>query len=89
MWDGDMSGQGSDESRADLALSRLAHFTNYDADQVDRLFRSSGLMRAKWDEKHHSDGPAPRVLRWPWLVPQLTPGVYPPRASLVANGLAD
>ena len=30
---------------------RLAFWTR-DPDQLDRLFRQSGLMRAKWDTKH-------------------------------------
>lgn len=33
----------------------LAFYTT-DPDQIDRLFRQSGLMRDKWDEKHFSDG---------------------------------
>jgi len=51
LWDGDTSAHDSDQSRADLALcSHLAFFADYDEHQVDRLFRQSGLMRAKWDE---------------------------------------
>jgi putative DNA primase/helicase len=38
-------------SEADLALcSILAFWTGKDAERIDRLFRRSGLMRAKWDE---------------------------------------
>jgi predicted P-loop ATPase len=48
---------GDDHSAADLALCNiLAWWTNKDAAQMDRIFRSSGLMRPKWDKKHHSDG---------------------------------
>lgn len=48
---------GDDHSAADLALANiLAWWTNCDAAQMDRIFRSSGLMRDKWDKKHHSDG---------------------------------
>ena len=37
-------------SEADLALcNRLAFWTGPDPDRIDRLFRSSGLMRPKWD----------------------------------------
>lgn len=41
------------QSNADLALCcRLAFWAGRDALRIDRLFRGSGLMRAKWDEKH-------------------------------------
>lgn len=50
---GDLSGYGGDHSRADLALcSHLAYWTNCDEVQMDRMFRQSGLMRSKWDERH-------------------------------------
>ena len=46
---GDISGYTS-HSEADMALcNMLAFWTNRDADQMDRIFRSSGLMREKWD----------------------------------------
>jgi hypothetical protein len=31
-------------------------FHTDDPEQIDRLFRASGLMREKWDEKHYGDG---------------------------------
>jgi hypothetical protein len=34
----------------------LAFWTGRDAARVDHLFRQSGLMRPKWDQKHFSDG---------------------------------
>jgi len=44
-------------SEADLALvSKLAFWTGPDAARLDSLFRGSGLMRPKWDERHFSDG---------------------------------
>jgi putative DNA primase/helicase len=50
LWRGDTGGHGNDASRADLALcDLLAFWTGGDADRMDRLFRSSGLMRPKWD----------------------------------------
>jgi putative DNA primase/helicase len=56
LWRGDIEGYGS-QSEADLALCRIFHFwTRGDACRIDRLFRQSGLMRAKWDEKHFADG---------------------------------
>jgi hypothetical protein len=52
LWLGDLSAHGGDHSAADLALcNRLAGVTNGNATQIDRLFRRSGLMRPKWDEK--------------------------------------
>ena len=52
LFSGDTSNYGDDESRADLALcSYLAFWTNNDLVKMDALFRQSGLMRRKWDEK--------------------------------------
>ena len=52
LFNGDTSAYGDDESRADLALcSYLAFWTNNDTVRMDNLFRQSGLMRKKWDEK--------------------------------------
>ena len=51
LWAGDRTGYGS-PSEADLALCNLLAFWTQDADQIDRLFRQSGLMRPKWDEQH-------------------------------------
>lgn len=43
-------------SEADLALSsHFAYWTNYNPDQMDRLFRKSTLFREKWDEKRHGN----------------------------------
>ncbi len=55
---GDASDYDEDFSRADLALcSILARYTR-DASQIDRIFRTSGLLRDKWDETgHYSDTP--------------------------------
>ena len=40
-------------SEADFALvSHLAYWTNGDASRIDTLFRQSGLMRDKWNERH-------------------------------------
>jgi hypothetical protein len=52
LWRGDTSSYGQDESAADLALCNLlAFWTRRDGDRMDRLFRQSGLMRAKWDSR--------------------------------------
>ena len=51
LWAGDTSGYSS-PSEADMALcNALAWWTNKDAARMDRLFRASGLMRAKWDRR--------------------------------------
>jgi len=48
---GDVSRHGDDRSAADLALcSHLAFWTSGDPYRIDCLFRSSDLMRPKWDE---------------------------------------
>ncbi|RIH90981.1 hypothetical protein Mterra_00061 [Calidithermus terrae] len=49
LWSGDWDGKAS-HSEADLALCwHLALHTD-DAEQIDRIFRSSGLYRPKWDK---------------------------------------
>lgn len=46
---GDLSDYGNNHSRADLALCNyLAFWTGKRPEQMDRLFRGSKLMRAKW-----------------------------------------
>lgn len=52
LWRGDVDAYSGDRSAADLALcQRLAFFTGPDPARIDRLFRSSGLMRFKWSER--------------------------------------
>lgn len=49
LWNGDWSGYDS-QSNADLALvDCIAFWTGPDLDRIDSLFRSSGLMREKWE----------------------------------------
>lgn len=43
-----------DESRADQALCNLLAFYTQDPEQIDRIFRSSGLMREKWEREDYS-----------------------------------
>jgi putative DNA primase/helicase len=53
LWKGDFSGYPS-QSEADLALCRMLVFwTGRDDEQMDRLFRQSGLFRPKWDVAHY------------------------------------
>lgn len=51
LYDGDWNGYSS-QSNADQALvNDLCYWCNGRVDQIDRIFRTSGLMRKKWDEK--------------------------------------
>ncbi len=49
LWGGDSTGFPS-HSEADLGLLGILRFYTQDPQQLDRLFRRSGLMRDKWDE---------------------------------------
>ena len=56
LWAGDTSRYDGDDSRADMALANmLAFWCGRDPEQMDRLFRQSGLYRPKWDERHGRD----------------------------------
>jgi len=53
LWNGDIGDYNGDRSSADMALCcMLAYWTDKDPARMDRLFRESGLMRPKWDERH-------------------------------------
>lgn len=52
---GNTAGYGS-HSEADSALCWALAFYTRDPQQIDRIFRRSGLMRPKWDERHYADG---------------------------------
>ena len=57
LWDGRWEGDFGSQSEADLALCcKLAFWTGKDRERMDRLFRQSGLMREKWDARHHASG---------------------------------
>jgi primase-polymerase (primpol)-like protein len=50
LWTGDLSAYAGNHSSADQALVNiLAYWAQGDREQVDRLFRESGLYRPKWD----------------------------------------
>lgn len=52
LFSGDMSAYGNDHSKADMKLCyMLAFWTTKNRNQMDRIFRMSGLMREKWDSK--------------------------------------
>lgn len=51
LWNGDIAGYPS-PSDADMALATiLAFWCGGDIEQMDRLFRQSGLMRSKWERQ--------------------------------------
>lgn len=57
LYNGDTSGHDDDNSGADLALcNHLAFWTANNASRIDTMFRQSGLMRDKWDQKHSGAG---------------------------------
>lgn len=52
LYSGNWQSLYSSQSEADLALcNQLAFWTQKNEEQMDRIFRSSGLMRPKWDSK--------------------------------------
>lgn len=82
LWRGDIGGYGS-HSEADLALcSILAFWTRCNADQMDRLFRSSGLMRDKWDRRQ--SGSTYGALTIQKAISQCTQ-VYEPRTAYTVS----
>lgn len=56
LYNGDMSAYSNDHSAADMGMCKiLAFWTGCDTAQMDRIFRSSALMRPKW-ERRWGDG---------------------------------
>jgi hypothetical protein len=51
LYDGDITGHDGDHSAADLALCRHLAFQTRDPATIDRIFRTSGLYREKWNER--------------------------------------
>lgn len=52
LYSGNWEGVYSSQSEADLALcNQLAFWTQRNAEQMDRIFKASGLYRKKWNEK--------------------------------------
>lgn len=57
LYNGDWQNDYESQSQADLAFcSSLAFWCGKDKEQMDRIFRQSGLMRKKWDEKRGEEG---------------------------------
>ena len=55
LMEGKITGYGS-QSEADLALCGVIGFWTQDEGVIDSIFRTSKLMRPKWDERHKGDG---------------------------------
>ena len=63
LWHGDIS-EYSSSSEADLALcSMLAFWCGGDMEQMDRLFRQSGLMREKWERENYRSSTLNRAVQ--------------------------
>ena len=52
LWAGNWQSHFGSHSEADSSLVFMLAFYTKDAGQIDRMFRRSGLMRPKWDERH-------------------------------------
>ena len=62
LYEGDWSDYPS-RSEADLSLcSMLSFWCGGDVDQIDRIFRSSGLMRAKWEREGYRQATLTRAI---------------------------
>ena len=56
LYSGQWEGLFPSQSEADLAFcNQLAFWTGKDEQQMDRIFRNSGLFRPKWDKKRGSE----------------------------------
>lgn len=62
LWRGDTSGNGGDDSAADLALCNLIAFYTPDPSRIDAIFRRSGLMREKWNRADYSSATIAKAL---------------------------
>ena len=77
---GNIAEFGNDHSRADQALcNHLAFWTGGNAEQMDRIFRQSGLMRDKWDRADYSSQTIQKAI-------QDTPNRYTPRVPIESQG---
>lgn len=64
LWGGDCSAYGS-HSEGDMALlTHLAFWTDSDIERMDRLFRSSGLMREKWERADYRETSIARAIEF-------------------------
>ena len=88
LWAGDWNDYPS-QSEGDLALCQmLAFWSGRDPTRVDQLFRQSGLMRPKWDEKHFGDGTTYGQATVQKAIEQTTETYSPVRHSEIAGKTA-
>jgi putative DNA primase/helicase len=85
LMDGDYSAYPS-QSEADMALCAiLAFWCGNDAPRIDRIFRTSGLMSAKWDEMHgaqsYGAGTIAKVLHSSRVPPRTASGPTRPQSG--------
>lgn len=79
---GDMTGYKS-RSEADLALCcMLAFWTGNDAERIDRIFRTSGLMREKWDRRQSGSTYGAQTVQ---KAIDLTETTYDPSANIATD----
>ena len=92
LWAGRWGLEYGTHSEADLALcSRLAWVTGNDRSRIDRIFRSSGLMRDKWDRLDTKGRPDYRELTIEAAIrgtseklsQNVVPTLEPPESSLL------
>lgn len=82
LWNGELLNYRS-HSEADAALcGMLAFWCGRDSEQIDRLFRRSGLMREKWNEKHGADTYGNTLIR---KVCAECTEVYKPRPEILSD----
>lgn len=97
LYAGEWRGLYKSQSEADLALCNLlAYWTNGNREQMDRIFRMSGLMREKWNRADYSTQTLDKALKetkpvelkkhsdfQPYLVTDLLKTELPPLKWLV------
>lgn len=92
LYRGDTSAYGDDDSAADCALcARLAFWVSGDTEAIDRIFRTSGLYRPKWERADYRKKTIDRaLLNTTFYNPQYKsfPRLYSGRALANGNGKA-
>ena len=68
-------------SEADAALCAIIAFYSPDPKVIDTIFRSSGLIRDKWDEKHSADSRTYGEMTIGFVLDNLTETYTPPENS--------
>lgn len=89
LYAGDISGYGS-HSEADQALCNLLAFYTQIPEQIDRLFRGSGLMRDKWEREEYSESTINKAIEdltawYGWPVIDLGDGEKKTQSQLIVE----